>query len=454
MVVAKTLAAATPALDFEIPLQSGDPAYVDLSSVRGGNAVGRLRRHLERQDPDRWLHAVFASHRGAGKSTELLHLQHDVSDHYFSIYFEANVEMDANSFSMEDMLLVIARVVEERMRQRGTPISDSELKKVESWFAEVVFDDEAGQKYLAGVQTEAKAEGGIPFVAKLLASVTASMKVESSHKESVKSTLKKYPGTLLTFVNNLLGAAARLLENDGLRLLLLIDNMDRYDPKVVDELLVASQDRFKALQCHLIVTPPIGLLVKPETQSIGSVFKCETMPTIKLREKTQSYQEFSGAGRELLLDVLGNRMDLEKLLPDLSAQDRLVAASGGGIRELLELAQDATLDAAGERLKLADVETALNRRRNWFRNMIDVNGWWPVLTEIAETKVLGAAPEFLEVVYQRLAFQYNGEVWYDVHPLVAELLAQREQRVASPAAKKAKPKKAAKKRGTKKGSSQ
>ena len=27
----------------------------------------------------------------------------------------------------------------------------------------------------------------------------------------------------------------------------------------------------------------------------------------------------------------------------------------------------------------------------------------------------------MDVLYQQLAFKYNGTIWYDVHPLVAEL---------------------------------
>lgn len=56
------------------------------------------------------------------------------------------------------------------------------------------------------------------------------------------------------------------------------------------------------------------------------------------------------------------------------------------------------------------------------RDRIDANGWWEVLGKIAATKRLDSSAEFLEVVYQRLAFQYNGDVWYDVHPLVSESL--------------------------------
>ena len=193
----------------------------------------------------------------------------------------------------------------------------------------------------------------------------------------------------------------------------------------------------------MIVTPPIGLVLKPETLNLEAVFHCETMPTVKLRNQMQGYWEFSGTGRDLLLAALGHRIELATLLSDTAAQDRLLSASGGAIRELLELAQDATLDATGKCITLADVNNTLSRRRNRLRDRIDANGWWETLAKIAQTKRLDKADEFLEVVFQRLVFQYNGEVWYDVHPLVAELLEQ--QQAAQKAASRKKPTRKAKK---------
>ena len=163
-------------------------------------------------------------------------------------------------------------------------------------------------------------------------------------------------------------------------------------------------------------------MLTPETQSIENVFHCETMPTVKLREKNQGYWEFSGEGRSKLLEALRKRIDLEKLIPEATARDRLVSASGGGIRELLEMTQSATLDATGAVITADDVELTLNRHRSWLRNRIDANGWWEALAEIAATKRLSDDPKQLDVVFQRLAFQYNGDVWYDVHPLVSDLL--------------------------------
>jgi len=423
METAKTLAEATPALDFEIPLQSGDERWIDFSEARGTGALERLKRLFERQPAGQWLHVVFVSHRGAGKTTELNRLAGELQQRYFPICFQAHLEMDSNRFEMEDLLLVIARFVEQKMRENDLPLPDELLRPIENWFSNVVFTDEQGKLFLAGIEAEAKAEAGVPFFARLMASLTSSFRIESQHRESIQRTLKKFPSTLMTFVNKLLAAAGEQLDRnrEGRQLLLVMDGMDRYGPKFIDELLVQSRDRFIALACHLIVTPPIGLVLRPESEALESVFRCETMPTVRLRNKDQTYFEFSGPGHDLLLEALGKRIDVDTLIPDKRAQDRMIAASGGAIRELLEIAQDATLEASGESITPEDVEKVLSRRRQRLRDRIDANGWWDTLLTIAKTKRLSQDNSFLDVLFQRLAFQYNGEVWYDVHPLVTEL---------------------------------
>jgi histone H3/H4 len=258
-------------------------------------------------------------------------------------------------------------------------------------------------------------------VGKLLASLTAGFKVESEHRESIKQTLRKFPGTLMTHVNNLLDAAAEELEASGRSLLLIIDNMDRYDPKMIDGLLVQSADRFKALRCHMTVTPPIDLVLRPESQSLESVFHCETMPTVKLRERGSGYWNITDPGREILRSALARRIDIDRLIPSTQDQDRLITASGGAIRELLEMARDATLEANGETITGSDIERVLERRRQRYRDRIDANGWWDALAKIAKTKRLSEDEDCLQVLFQRLAFQYNGELWYDVHPLISDL---------------------------------
>ena len=435
MEIAKTLEEATPALNYEIPLPNGDERYTDFSKVRGDiKAMARIRKSFERQFHDEKIQVVFASHRGAGKTTELMRLSGQLKAYYETVYFEASVEMDSNRFEMEDLLLVIARFIELKMRELNKPLDDILLKNVENWFSEVVLSHEEGKKYLAGVHAEAKLEGGMPFFARLMASLTASFKLESTHRETVKQVLKKYTGALMEHVNVMLNAANSILSNEGKKLLLIIDNMDRYNPQIIDELLVKSTDMFKRIACHLIVTPPISLVLRPESSNLSSDFECITMPTIRLRRKDQPYDAFEGLGYECLLLALKKRIDVDKLIPDKKTVDKLIAASGGSIREMLRTAREATLEADGEYISDEDMTNVLKRKRSTMGNIINFNGWWEPLIYIAKNKKVSNENAFLQVLFQRLAYQYNGEVWYDVHPLITELpeFQERMKREAVP----------------------
>ena len=138
----------------------------------------------------------------------------------------------------------------------------------------------------------------------------------------------------------------------------MIDNLDRYDPKVVDDLLFKGSRSLQQLRCHLIVTPPIALHFKPVSERIDQAFEPEQMFAVRLRAQEQPYTAFdpNARGRKLLLEALDKRMDVGKLIPDRAAQDRLVSASGGAIRDLLRLVRESIILAHGAVIDLPTIE--------------------------------------------------------------------------------------------------
>lgn len=440
---ATTIREITRACEVERPLVPGDPRWLDLSPARGDRATRKLLRRFEDKPAGEWLHMLFASHRGAGKSTELMLLASRLPPRYHCLYFVANVQMDPNVIEVEDLLLVLAQGIEHHMRAIHRPLPADKLERVTNWFSTIIRSTEWARDASvalnaeARVGVEAKAEAGAPvgagtsLFAKLFAGVSALFRVESKHREEVKNELKKYPGTLIDSVNLLLDAAADQLGDR--ELLIMIDNLDRYPPAVVDSLLVRNGDRLRQLHCNLILTPPIGLLYRPHSEQIDTYFPCEVMNTVRLRRKDQPYDAFDddghklgdehklGHGHKLLLEVLERRIDLALLMPDQRAQDRLLVGSGGAIRELLALVVDAAMYAEGEALTLTDVEYAVGRKKQRLRDLINANGWWPTLAKIARDKQIVSDPACLDVLYHRLVLKYNGDGWYDVLPILTEL---------------------------------
>ncbi|MBK9263677.1 MAG: hypothetical protein IPM54_28225 [Polyangiaceae bacterium] len=416
---ARTLRELIHNCDKDAPLLSGDPRFEDLSPGRGDRVTEMIARDIEGQRPREFVHIAFVSHRGAGKSTEIRRIESLTAGHCQAVYLEATVEMDPMRIEAEDLLLNMALAVEREMRRIGKPLPKDLLDRVEKWFADAVKTTNWATNYNAEIAAGAEGKIEIPFLGSLFAQTRALLKHESDYRAEVKQVLKKYPGTLLQSVNELLDAAHRLLGDR--RILIIVDNLDRYDPSIIDNLLVVGADRIRAMRCHLILTPPISLLLQPRSAQLEECYDCYDLFTVRLRRPDQRYDEFDGPGRDLLEKTLAKRIDLGVMIPDNEIRDRLIAASGGGIRELLELVQSSARYASGEVIGEADAERAISRRKQRLRDQININGWWPTLRDIAETKQVSHDKHCLDVLFHRLAFKYNGDGWYDVHPLIAEL---------------------------------
>jgi hypothetical protein len=414
----------------EVPLASDDARWQDFSAARGDEAASALTRELSWRQPEQFIHAAFVSHRGAGKSTEILRLAERLRGAYEPIYLEATREMDPLRIETEELLLNLALSVEETMRLRGTPLPEELLGRVQTWFNEVLRTTKWAKGFSAEAAAGVEGKLGLPYVGSLFGSVKALFKQESEYRTEIKEVLRKYPGTLLQSVNDLFDAANALLGERSL--LVIVDNLDRYDPEIVDRLLVAGADRIRQLRCSLILTPPVGLLLQPQSTQLDALYSCHFLHAVRLRSPEQAYDLFDGPGRDLMEQALARRIDLDAMLPDKATRDRLISASGGAIRELLQLVFRAALLARGDVILESDAERAVSQRKQRLRDLINVNGWLGALLEIAEKKQLGSDAHSRSVLFHYLAFKYNGDGWYDVHPLVAEIPEFERGRRGSP----------------------
>jgi hypothetical protein len=165
--------------DPETPLRGDDPRWEDFSLARGDEATDALARELERRPAEQFVHAAFVSHRGAGKSTEILRLTDRLRGAYEAVYIEATIEMDPFQIEAEDLLLNLALAVEAAMRRRGTPLPDDLLERVQRWFEEVVSKTEWARGFSAEVAAGVEAKISAPFVGGLFGSLKALFKLET-----------------------------------------------------------------------------------------------------------------------------------------------------------------------------------------------------------------------------------------------------------------------------------
>ena len=189
------------------PLQPGDPRYIPFEGVRGeGDLIAQLTNALRWSDVP--LQVLFAGHRGGGKSTELLRLQHALTHppegeaRYFVVYFEADSEdVDVNDVDFPDLLLAVIRQVGQALRERV----HEDLRP--SWLSRFVDD----LRRLLGREVDFEK---LQLDAKI-AKITATIKSSPDARMAIRKALEPNVSNLLVAANGLLDEAVTRLRIKG-----------------------------------------------------------------------------------------------------------------------------------------------------------------------------------------------------------------------------------------------
>lgn len=430
-----------------IPLPSGDDRWVDLKQIRGADVQDRFKKLLIKPDTakDAFSHITFAGHRGCGKSTELLQLSETLKPGKFLVvYCQANEELDISDIEYSDLLLAASKVLVEKVG-KDFRLDENLLDQLTKWFAEVTEVDTETVKKEIELQTGAKAETGIPFLASFLAKITARIKGTKDHREEIRKRILKSPDQLIFSVNQILDDCYRAVRADGAydEILLIFDNLDRYAPETVQQVLIGQADNLKRLRCNIIYTVPISLIYDPKGTALPDVFKNAVLPMIKIRERNQDWNHTFKEGVDKLSEVIERRVDVGKVFANSSLVTTLALKSGGSLRELMRLVQEACIEATADKIDQQAIDKAITNVRSEFIRPMP-QAYFAELAKIHKNKDTDNTPDHRSILFYRYALEYNGNRWVDVHPLIYDLAEFQTALKSLPGGKKPKNNKAKK----------
>lgn len=406
------------------PLPDGDERWVDFKEIRGTDVHERFKRLLIKPASAKgnFSHITFAGHRGCGKSTELLQVSAALrGSGFLVVYCQANEELDISDIEYSDLLLAASKVLVEDVGQRY-PLDEKLLAQLTKWFAEITEVDTETVRKEIELQTSAEAGAKIPFLASFLAKLTALIKGTDEHRKEIRKKVLRSPDQLIFSVNQILDECYRAIRASGPfeEILLIFDNLDRYDPDTVHKVLIEQADNLKRLRCNIIYTVPISLIYEPKREALPDVFKNVVLPMIKIRQKGQGWDQIYPEGVDRLIELIERRVDIDKVFASRDLVQKIVLKSGGSLRELMRLVQEACLETVGEKIDNAAIEKAIvNVRTEFTRPMPQAD--FAELAKIHQHKQTDNSPAQRSILFYRYALEYNGDRWVDVHPLIYDL---------------------------------
>jgi hypothetical protein len=418
--------------------------YIDFSDVRGGELITELKESISFFSPEDPTCTLFTGHIGCGKSTELLRLKAELErDGFHVVYFASSDDLEMGDVDVGDVLLVIARRIMQSLDQTYFDQTHT-LQELLQGAARLLMTEIELQEFELGMPKvdglpEAKLsakKSGEFSLAFGIGKITAKAKSSSVLREKLNQYLGPQKARLLEAINKevLLPAIAKLKTLNRLGLVVIVDNLDRIEPRQKswgrsqqEYLFIDQSDFLTRLRCHVVYTMPLDLRFSSEYGIMTQRFPDEPKVLPMVPVQFQDGSECT-AGMTLL-----RQMVLARALPDLSPEarlqhisslfdppeslDRLCHASGGHVRDLLKLLNDWIKKNRQFPLKQDFLEQVIRSRRNDIVLSIS-DDEWELLRQVRQRKKINEA--YQSLIRSRLVYEYRdrGESWFDVNPLL------------------------------------
>jgi hypothetical protein len=231
--------------------------------------------------------------------------------------------------------------------------------------------------------------------------------VHSHHEEVLKKLRERHQGKSVVVIL------------DSLEHLRGLGDEDEQVQHSVEELFVTHAERIALPETHLVVSVPAFLHLR--SKNLASVYmngEVQAWPTCqpvnRHGDRTRTF--------DLLVKLIEQRGDWRHVLPDRQALDEIVIASGGHLRDLLNMMIEAVIRSSDT--DKATAAAVIQARRGGylplFRDEI------ALLQKVARTQSLDALgrderTQLFRHLDAGLVLCYlNGDYWYDVHPLVKD----------------------------------
>ncbi|MEH1829589.1 MAG: ATP-binding protein [Nostoc sp.] len=325
------------------PLPAGDPKYVDCQAVRGDSDI-LVEIGKEILLSDRMTCQLYAGHRGAGKSTELLRLRKYLDEEgCFVVYFAADeADIQPEDAQYTDILLACTRHLLEALKDNSSP--DSLLKWLNNRWQDLK-DLALTEVSLDKLSIEAQIS--------LFAKITANLRAEPSQRQKIRERVNPHTITLIEALNDFIKDAKNNLPPGYSQLVLIADNLDRIVPIAQEDgrsnheqIFLDRSEQLQALDCHLVYTVPISLLYSNRAVDITNIYgNAQVLPMIMVQiPENQSYQKGINKVMEVLqkrLSSIDASLSIVDMFEDREALEQLCLMSGGHVRNLLLLMKEA-----------------------------------------------------------------------------------------------------------------
>lgn len=400
--------------------------------------VARDPRQLEKAQndfrlSDSPLHALLVGQRGTGKSSELRYLAEQLKDDFLTVVIDVDELTDLFNVNHVEVLYLIGASVFASARLKGLSLPDALLEDLGRSIQTLINTHTEAKDFavpvkeiLAAIGTAVATAAAGSLAAGVFvtaASIFKELKFNLGVSDSAVRKIEVKPR-----ITEISRAIERIVEATeraaGRKLLLIVDGLDRVDFDQARQIF-AESGVLNEPTCHIVYVIPAHLYYSPYLNQAKQIFSTVyPLPNVKLHARSGAEH---APGYALLREVVRKRLAEPKVhlaVDEVFAPEALkmlIENSGGMLREFIRLLQNAVREAilSNGRVELQHAKAAVDAlRREYIAGVTP-----PLLAELVhvlEKNMPSGSPQSAVALQnQYILSQTNGDIWYEVHPVIA-----------------------------------
>lgn len=395
--------------------------YVDTAKARGEDPIAKIALKFKKLK-NKPMRILLSGFKGSGKTTELKRLERELKDDFLIIWISASKKIGIeNSSPAELPIQMMLKIFKEfgPRKNHGRGFQTAIAKYFQS-MSGTVFEGDLPLSF----------DESIPFYLEKLV-----------NDPIISSKFREFaPRNTASLLSASLQCFDLLLEefyerNSGKRVLFIFDNMDKINLKVAEDIFFKYNREFASRDCNYIFTFPMLLQARFIADTLKHEFDGSyLLPMIKIHDK-HGYDHKDGI--DCLEKIVYKRISSELIPQSLLIQ--FIRMSGGTVRDLfwmLKIAADKAFMRDSPKISEEDFNYALEKIKTEYENSIVYNEksnmsaeeYYHILKNCynnKEKKPL-SVKGLMDLKLNNTLLGYEADMWFDVHPIVQEILIDKE----------------------------